>query len=115
MSSKIDESKKQFVPKIVEKRWNHRLEQDIFSSWQNENLYKFNARSRLHLNRFHVVPPRPIQTLYYKIRDASFLVALKAYLVRFDKTCLRGGVMFGRQGRRSYQASGMNILVNQRL
>jgi valyl-tRNA synthetase len=45
MSSKIDESKKQFVPKIVEKRWNHSLEQDIFSSWQNENLYKFNARS----------------------------------------------------------------------
>ena len=35
---------RKFVPRITEKRWDHKLEQTIFESWQKEGIFTFKLR-----------------------------------------------------------------------
>ena len=44
MSESKAETFKKFTPRITEKRWDHRLQQKIFDSWQNEAIFDFKFR-----------------------------------------------------------------------
>jgi len=35
------ESARKFLPRIVEKRWDHNVEKVIFDRWQNEGAFSF--------------------------------------------------------------------------
>jgi valyl-tRNA synthetase len=61
MSSRSDKSKN-FVPRITEKSWDHRVEQEIFKSWQDENIYKFAPLRREKPFVIDTPPPYPSGT-----------------------------------------------------
>jgi len=62
MSSKENENRRKFEPKIKEKRWNHQFEHDIFESWQKARLYglKLNKGKRPFV--IDTPPPYPSGT-----------------------------------------------------
>lgn len=47
----------QFRPKIKEKRWNPKIEQELFKKWQEERLFKFNKKSKKPLFSIDTPPP----------------------------------------------------------
>ena len=62
MSSTIEENKPRFMPKIKEKRWDHRHEQDIFNSWQKAGIYRLKLAKGRKPFVIDTPPPYPSGT-----------------------------------------------------
>jgi len=59
MSSKENENRPKFEPKIKEKRWDHQFEHDIFESWQKERVYKLKLSKKQRPFVIDTPPPYP--------------------------------------------------------
>ena len=46
MSPEKTEAGRSFVPRLTEKRWNHRIERKIFETWQRDGVYKFRPAAK---------------------------------------------------------------------
>lgn len=53
---------KKFVPLIAEKRWDHKLERNIFEDWQREGIYKFKLAKGKRAFVIDTPPPYPSGT-----------------------------------------------------
>lgn len=48
-----------FKPKLREKKWNPRIEPDIFKKWEKEKIYKFNSNTKKPIFSIDTPPPYP--------------------------------------------------------
>jgi valyl-tRNA synthetase len=55
-------SAKRFIPKIMEKRWNHNIEREIFNDWQKKRIYSYRLTKGKRPFVIDTPPPYPSGT-----------------------------------------------------